>query len=221
MMDDDWNMNQHLVFKLKQSVKGIDLATTMKVGHAQPGQDAAVKLEQKNVGTSGDFGGLKMELKASNDGKIKFTNEFTGLMKDIEGFEDSVIFQDGEVSAAKGANWDAGFTHNGKDHKFTIQAKVQKDPTFITNTVWRPVDWFVVGEKSELNTSLTNTKSEIRSVANMPGSGIQCGSWLKATHEGGVKFGGISSGGNVAHTSGANTVAGQLDFDYTSMKVKT
>ena len=23
MMDDDWNMNQHLVFKLKQSVKGI------------------------------------------------------------------------------------------------------------------------------------------------------------------------------------------------------
>ena len=53
----------------------------MKVGHAQPGQDAAVKLEQKNVGTCGDFGGLKMELKASNDGKIKFTNEFTGLMK--------------------------------------------------------------------------------------------------------------------------------------------
>jgi len=142
-------------------------------------------------------------------------------MKDIEGFENSALTADGEVSAAKGAKWNAGFEHNGKDHKFTINGTVQKDPTFVTQTVWRPCDWFVVGEKSDLNTSLTNTKSEIRSVANFQGSGIQCGSWLKATHEGGMKFGGISSGGNVAHTAGANTVAAQLDFDYTSMKAKT
>jgi len=72
MMEDDWNMNQHLVFKLKQSMNGIDLATTMKVGHAQPGESAVVKLEQKNKGVSTDFGGLTCELKASNDGKVKF-----------------------------------------------------------------------------------------------------------------------------------------------------
>jgi|TARA_B110001450_G_scaffold133979_1_gene125817 hypothetical protein len=44
----------------------------MKVGHAQPGESAVVKLEQKNKGVSTDFGGLTCELKASNDGKVKF-----------------------------------------------------------------------------------------------------------------------------------------------------
>lgn len=53
-------------------MKTVDLATTLKIGHAQPGENHAVKLEQKNKASSGDLGGLKMEVKASNDGKVKF-----------------------------------------------------------------------------------------------------------------------------------------------------
>jgi len=70
-----------------------------------------------------------MELKASNDGKCKFSNEFSGLFKDVEGFEDSAVTTSGTVSAADGMKLDVGFIHNGKDHKFDIKASASKDPT--------------------------------------------------------------------------------------------
>lgn len=81
LMEDDWNHGQHFVFKLKNSMKNaggnIDLATTLKLGHvAQAGENHTVKLEQKSKGVSTDLGGMEMEIKATNDGKLKFSNEF-------------------------------------------------------------------------------------------------------------------------------------------------
>jgi len=66
-----------------------------------------------------------MELKSTNDGKHKFSNEFTGLFKDIEGFEDSAVTTSGTVSSADGMKLDVGFMHNGKDHKFNIKASAE------------------------------------------------------------------------------------------------
>lgn len=51
-----------------------DSATTLKVGHAQPGENHGVKLEEKLKATTTEFGGLSMEVKATNDGKIAFDN---------------------------------------------------------------------------------------------------------------------------------------------------
>jgi len=102
-MDDDWNDGQHFVFKLKNSMNNaggkIDLATTLKVGHSQPGENHNIKLEQKSKGVSTDFGGMEMEIKATNDGKIKFTNEFSGVFKDVDGFENSAVTMEGTASA--------------------------------------------------------------------------------------------------------------------------
>jgi len=129
LMEDDWNDNQHFVFKLKNSMKSaggnVDLATTLKVAHSQPGENHNVKLEQKSKGFSSDFGGMDMEIKATQDGKFKFTNEFAGVFKDVEGFEDSAAIFEGTASKAGGLDWDAGFRHSGKDHIFKISAKVQ------------------------------------------------------------------------------------------------
>jgi len=52
---------------------------------------------------------MKLEIKATNDGKVKFSNEFTGLFKDIEGMEDSAVTNDGVVSSAGGLKMDLGF----------------------------------------------------------------------------------------------------------------
>ena len=109
-----------------------------------------------------------MELKSTNDGKHKFSNEFTGLFKvsdckfainlflfifllqDIEGFEDSAVTTSGTVSSADGMKLDVGFMHNGKDHKFNIKASAEQSPTVETSTVWRPMKEFVIAEKSTL-----------------------------------------------------------------------
>jgi len=74
--EDDWNNGQHFVFKLKNSAKnsngGFDLATTLKVAHAQPGENHTVKLEEKLKINNSDLGGQTCEVKATNDGKIAF-----------------------------------------------------------------------------------------------------------------------------------------------------
>lgn len=56
-------------------------AATLKVAHSQPGENHTVKFEDKLDGTSKDLGGMKMEVKATNDGKIAFDNQLTGLFK--------------------------------------------------------------------------------------------------------------------------------------------
>jgi hypothetical protein len=67
---------------------------------------------------------MKLEVKATNDGKVKFSNELTGLFKDIEGMEDSAVTNDGVVSSAGGMKMDLGFKHSGKDHKFHLRGLI-------------------------------------------------------------------------------------------------
>lgn len=120
--EDDWNSGQQFVFKLKNSMKNdkgkCDFATSLKIAHSQPGENHVVKLEEKITSTGTEFGGLNMEVKATNDGKIAFKNEMNGLFKDFEGLENSAVTTEGTISAKDGLKWDAGLRHCGKDHHF-------------------------------------------------------------------------------------------------------
>lgn len=111
-----------------------------------------------------------MELKATNDGKLAFDNQLTGLFKDVEGFENSIVHGTGKISAKGGFDWAAGFSHLGKNHKFQILADVKKDTNINTETVWRPCNWMVVAEKARFDTSLKNTDFEIASNLAFPGA---------------------------------------------------
>jgi len=73
---------------------------------------------------------MTCELKATNDGKLAFTNEFTGLFKDVEGFENSAITNEGTISSKDGLKMDAGFRHCGKDHHFHMKSTLNKSPKF-------------------------------------------------------------------------------------------
>jgi hypothetical protein len=44
---------------------------------------------------------------------------------------------------------------------------------------------------------------------------------MKMTHTGGMNFKDVTMGGSAVQTSGNNTVAGLIDFNWTSAAVKT
>merc|ERR1712166_31053 len=91
-----------------------------------------------------------------------------------------------------------------------------------TETVWRPVDWFVIGEKANFDTTMKGTQVEVKSTTGFPGAkGLHVGSWIKGTHDSGMNFNKISLGGNVHHESGANTAGASVDFNQDSKAVKT
>lgn len=173
LQEDDWNNGQHFQFKLKNGVKNaagsFDNAATLKVAHSQPGEHHTVKFENKTTGKSTEFGGIKLECKATNDGKIAFKNEFNGLFKDVEGFENAAVHLDGTLKKGA-ADWGVGFSHEGKNHKFWMLADARKDPSFNTETVWRPCDWMVLAEKARFDTTFKDSNFEVLTNVSFPGT---------------------------------------------------
>lgn len=160
---------------------------------------------------------MSAEFKATNNGNIAFNSDFTGLFKDVEGLEKSAVTFEGNLSAAKGLDWEAGFKHDGKDHFFHAKSQIKSSPAFTTEAVWRPCDWLVLGEKANFDTTMKGTKINVKSAMCWPGAnGFHLGNGISGTHDAGMNFKNLKSEANVSHTNGNNTLGGQGLFDFTS-----
>lgn len=124
------------------------------------------------VSGSSEFCGWNGEMNVTNDGKLKFKNSWNGVMNrlGVDENKETTLTADGSCTAAAGLDMGVGVKHAGKDHHIWFRSQLNNNPTFNLKTVWRPVDWLVIGDAAEFNKDIKGAKLENRYNIAFPGT---------------------------------------------------